>query len=46
MGKWAWLKLLFDNRKPILTLDGEGIGTWRAFRKRRRVEAQAVQTAP
>jgi radical SAM superfamily enzyme YgiQ (UPF0313 family) len=45
MGTRAWLKLLFDNRKSILTLSGEGIRTWRAFRKRRRLEARSVQTA-
>ena len=29
MGKWAWIKLLFDNRKPILSLTKEGVKTWR-----------------
>jgi radical SAM superfamily enzyme YgiQ (UPF0313 family) len=33
MNKRAWLKLLFDNRKPILSLTGEGISTWRKARK-------------
>jgi len=45
MGTRAWLKLLFDNRKSILSLTGEGIRTWRQFRKRRRLESRAVQTA-
>lgn len=45
MSKRAWLKLLFDNRKPILSLTGEGIRTWRQFRKRQRLKAQAVQAA-
>ena len=45
MSKSAWLKLLFDNRKPIITLSREGIRTWRAARKRRRVEGRSVQTA-
>lgn len=45
MSKWAWVKLLVDNRRSILTLTGEGIRTWRAHRKRRRTEARAIQTA-
>ena len=44
MSKMAWIKLLFDNRKPILSLTGEGLRTWRQFRKHQRLEAQAVQT--
>jgi radical SAM superfamily enzyme YgiQ (UPF0313 family) len=40
MNKRAWLKLLFDNRKTILSLSREGIGTWRRARKRRRQEAK------
>ena len=40
MGKRAWLKLLFDNRKPILSLTREGIQTWRKFRKKQRLVAQ------
>lgn len=46
MSKRAWLKLLFDNRKPILSLTAEGIRTWRQFRKHQRVEARTVQAAP
>jgi hypothetical protein len=45
MSKMAWVKLLFDNRKPILSLTREGLRTWRQARKRRRLEARAVQTA-
>src|SRR5687768_9393905 len=45
MSKWAWFKLLYDNRRPILTLTGEGLRKWRALRKRRRLEARSVQTA-
>ena len=45
MGTRAWLKLLFDNRKPILSLTREGIRTWRQFRKHQRLVARAVQTA-
>ncbi|HVF46521.1 MAG TPA: radical SAM protein [Pyrinomonadaceae bacterium] len=45
MGTRAWLKLLFDNRKSILTLSREGISTYRRYRKRRRLEARSVQTA-
>lgn len=45
MSKSAWLKLLFDNRRTILSLTGEGIRTWRAARKRRRLKGSEVQTA-
>src|SRR5580765_1065232 len=45
MGTRAWLKLLFENRRSILSLTGEGIRTWRQFRKRRRLESRAVQPA-
>jgi radical SAM superfamily enzyme YgiQ (UPF0313 family) len=38
MNKRAWLKLLFQNRKTILGLTKEGIGTWRAAKKRQKVE--------
>jgi len=46
LGTRAWLQLLFANRKPILSLTREGIGTWRKARKRQRLEsreAHAVQ---
>ncbi len=35
MGTRAWLKLLFDNRRTILSLSREGVATWRASRKSR-----------
>ena len=44
MSKMAWVKLIFDNRRSILSLAGEGISTWRAAKKRRRVESRAVAT--
>ncbi len=34
MTKRAWLKLVFDNRRPIYKLVGEGIGKWRSAKKR------------
>lgn len=40
MSKLAWLKLIFDNRKPIMSLTAEGMGTWRRARKRRRIEVK------
>lgn len=42
MSKRAWLKLLFDNRRSIISLSREGIRTWRLARKRQRVEARAL----
>lgn len=45
MSKRAWLGLLYANRRSILSLSGEGFRTWRAFRKRRRIESRAIQTA-
>jgi hypothetical protein len=42
MSKRAWLKLLFDNRKAILSLSGEGLQTWRRARKRRREDARSA----
>jgi hypothetical protein len=35
MNKRAWLKLLFENRKPILSLTKEGFLTWRKARRKR-----------
>ena len=43
MSKRAWVKLLFDNRRSILTLSREGFSTWRAFRKRR-LKVSSVET--
>ncbi|MBA3770532.1 MAG: cobalamin B12-binding domain-containing protein, partial [Blastocatellia bacterium] len=42
IGKRAWLKLIFANRKPIASLTREGIGLWRSARKRRRVGSVPV----
>lgn len=35
IGKRAWLKLIFQNRRTIYKLMREGAGTWRAARKRK-----------
>jgi hypothetical protein len=35
MSKSAWVKLLLQNRKTILSLTGEGLKTWRNARKRK-----------
>lgn len=43
MGKRAWLKLIFDNRRSIFSLSREGITTWRQFRKRKRHDVPAIQ---
>lgn len=45
MSKWAWIKLLIDNRRSIFSLTGEGVRTWRKARKRRRLKSREVQTA-
>lgn len=45
MSKSAWLRLLFDNRKPIVSLTREGIGTWRRASKRKRREAKLIARA-
>lgn len=42
MGRLAWIKLLFDNRRTIFSLTREGFSTWRSFKKRRRIEAQSL----
>jgi len=38
MGTRAWLRLLFENRRTIISLTREGLGTWRLARRRRRLE--------
>ena len=38
MNKRAWLKLLFQNRRTLLSLTKEGVETWRAARKREKAE--------
>jgi radical SAM superfamily enzyme YgiQ (UPF0313 family) len=35
MSKWAWIKLLLQNRKTILSLTTEGLKTWRKSRRNR-----------
>jgi hypothetical protein len=40
MNKRAWLKLMFDNRKALLSLTGEGLNTWRKARKADRSKAR------
>jgi len=42
MSKRAWIKLLFENRKSILSLTREGFSTYRAFKKRKRLESSNV----
>ena len=46
MGTLAWIRLIFANRKPIISLTREGFRTWRIARKQRRRESQPIQTAP
>jgi hypothetical protein len=43
MNKRAWLKLIFDNRRTLLSLTGEGLMTWRRSRKARRHPDEQVQ---
>jgi radical SAM superfamily enzyme YgiQ (UPF0313 family) len=45
LGRLAWIRLLFSNRRSIISLSREGYSTWRAFKKRSRVEARALPTA-
>ena len=44
MNKRAWLKLLFQNRKPILSLLKEGMITWRNARRKRKLVSETVPT--
>jgi radical SAM superfamily enzyme YgiQ (UPF0313 family) len=44
MGTLAWLKLLYANRRPIVSLTREGIHTWRQARKGRHLEVSTVTT--
>ena len=44
IGTRAWLRLLFANRRTILSLTREGISTWRAAKKGRTTERLAVPT--
>jgi hypothetical protein len=42
MGTWAWIKLLFDNRRPIRSLTVEGLREWRTARERQSLETSPV----
>ena len=44
MNKSAWIKLLLDNRKAILSLSKEGFKMWRNARKKSRIEVAASPT--
>lgn len=44
MGKMAWIKLLFQNRKTILSLTREGLKTWRNSRRNQKMTAEIVPT--
>jgi len=47
MGVRAWLRLLFANRRTIMTLAAEGLGTWRRARKAgRRSPTPPVMVSP
>ena len=46
LSKRAWLKLIFENRRSILSLSREGISTYMAFKKRKPVESPSVLTSP
>ena len=42
IGTRAWLKLLFANRRTILSLTREGVGRWRAAKKGRTRNQEAI----
>ncbi|HEY0429849.1 MAG TPA: radical SAM protein [Pyrinomonadaceae bacterium] len=44
MNKRAWLKLLFENRKPIISLTKEGFSTWRKARRKDKIVSETVPT--
>jgi len=41
LSKRAWLKLIYDNRKPIMSLSREGLQMWRRHRKGYKTEVVA-----
>ncbi|QQS34002.1 MAG: B12-binding domain-containing radical SAM protein [Acidobacteriota bacterium] len=43
MGTTAWMKLLFQNRRPIISLTLEGLRTWRAARRRQKISRRELQ---
>lgn len=45
MSKLAWAKLIFQNRRPIISLTREGVRKWRAFRKTRRISTEPVPSS-
>ncbi|MGH9947014.1 MAG: B12-binding domain-containing radical SAM protein [Pyrinomonadaceae bacterium] len=45
MSKAAWIKLLFQNRKSILKLAGEGFSCWRNHRKEERRAAKLAEAS-
>ena len=44
MSKAAWLKLLLQNRKTILSLTREGLKTWRSARRKQKLESEILPT--
>ena len=44
MNKRAWLKLLFDNRRTLLSLIGEGLQKWAKARRSQKRFKGGVQT--
>ena len=46
MSKSAWLKLIYSNRKTVISLTRDGIRTWRNSRKRQRVESRGLEALP
>ncbi|MEP6848523.1 MAG: radical SAM protein [Acidobacteriota bacterium] len=44
MSKFAWIKLLYDNRRSILSLASEGFWLYRAHRKRERRSSRELRT--
>lgn len=44
MSKWAWIKLLLQNRKTIFSLTREGLKTWRNARRNQKVVSETVPT--
>ncbi|HEX8185495.1 MAG TPA: hypothetical protein VF747_12105, partial [Blastocatellia bacterium] len=45
MGKLAWLKLIAQNRRTIYGLVKDGVGSWRAARRREKVNLTASPRA-
>jgi hypothetical protein len=43
MGKRAWMKVIFQNRRTIASLTKEGISTYRAAKKRQKLQLTASQ---